>query len=97
MGTRTWEKNTWFCTSSPEVITSGWTSMPGVVMSINTNVMPCCLRSMREVRTRANIQFASVAWVVQILLPVQTRSPAASSDTAAICSDARSDPDSGSE
>jgi hypothetical protein len=35
--------------------------------------------------------------VVQILLPVQMRSPLASSETAAIDSDARSDPDSGSE
>ena len=69
--------------------------MPGVLMSTSTKVMPCCLRSSREVRTRANIQLASVAWVVQILLPVQMRS--SPSLTADICSDARSEPDSGSE
>ena len=44
LGTRTSSKNTWFCTSSPEVITSGWISIPGLVMSIRMKVMPCCLR-----------------------------------------------------
>jgi hypothetical protein len=57
--------------------------------------MPCCFFSVRDVRTRPNIQFASRACVVQILLPVHTRwSP---SSTAAIDSDARSEPASGSE
>ncbi len=69
--------------------------MPGVVMSISTKVMPCCLRAPRLVRTSAKIQFASAAWVVQILLPVHTRS--SPSSTAAIVRLARSDPDSGSE
>ena len=66
-------------------------------MSMRTKVMPRCLRSLRVVRTRAKIQLASAAWVVQILLPVQMRSPADSSMTAAIISDARSEPASGSE
>ena len=69
--------------------------MPGEVMSISTKVMPCCFLPPREVRTRPNIQFASLAWVVQILLPVHTRS--SPSSTAAIDSAARSDPASGSE
>ena len=98
MGTRTSSKNTWFWISSPDVITSGRTWMPGVFMSISTNVMPCCFFGVFEVRTNANIQFASPAWVVQILLPVQIRwSPALSSKTAAIDSAARSEPASGSE
>ena len=64
-------------------------------MSIKTNVMPCCFFWPRDVRTKPNIQFASRAWVVQILLPVHTRwSP---SSTADMDSDARSDPASGSE
>ncbi|PQM45839.1 hypothetical protein C1Y40_03998 [Mycobacterium talmoniae] len=94
-GTRTPSKNTWFWISSPEVITSGRISMPGDVMSMSTNVMPCCFFGSRDVRTRANIQLASRAWVVQILLPVHTRS--SPSRTADIDSDARSDPASGSE
>lgn len=67
----------------------------GVSISSSTKVMPCCLRSSRDVRTRANIQLASVACVVQILLPSRIRS--SPSATAAICSEARSLPDSGSE
>lgn len=64
-------------------------------MSMRTKVMPCCFFGARVVRTSANIQFASAAWVVQILLPVHTRwSP---SSTAAMDSAARSDPASGSE
>ena len=57
--------------------------------------MPCCFLAVRVVRTSANIQFASVAWVVQILLPVHTRS--SPSETAAMVRAARSDPASGSE
>ena len=64
-------------------------------MSMSTNVMPCCFFCDFDVRTNANIQFASPAWVVQILLPVHTRS--SPSSTAAIDSDARSEPASGSE
>ena len=96
-GTRTASKKIWFWIFSPEVITSGRISMPGVVMSMSTKVMPCCFLADRDVRTRAKIQLASPAWVVQILLPVQMRSPAPSSTTAAIDSAARSEPASGSE
>ena len=95
LGTRTSSKKTWFWISSPDVMTSGRISMPGDVMSISTKVMPCCFLAPRDVRTRPNIQFASRACVVQILLPVHTRS--SPSSTADIDSDARSDPDSGSE
>ncbi len=69
--------------------------MPGEVMSMSRKVMPCCLRPVFDVRTSANIQFASVACVVQILLPVTIRS--SPSSTAAMLSDARSEPASGSE
>ena len=69
--------------------------MPGVVMSTSTNVMPCCFLAVRDVLTNANIQFASAAYVVQIVLPVHTR--ASPSSTAAIDSAARSEPVSGSE
>ena len=88
-GTRTSSKNTWFCTSSPEVMTSGRIWMPGAVISTRTKVMPCCFLPVREVRTKANIQLASVACVVQ------TRS--SPSATADMDSAARSDPASGSE
>ena len=64
-------------------------------MSISTNVMPCCLFAVRDVRTSPNIQFASPACVVQILLPVHTKS--SPSSTPAIDSAARSEPASGSE
>jgi hypothetical protein len=94
-GTLTSSKKTWFWTSSPDVITNGRIWMPGEVMSINTNVMPCCFFAPRDVRTSPNIQLASRAWVVQILLPVHTRS--SPSSTAAMDSDARSEPASGSE
>ncbi|SLH87920.1 Uncharacterised protein [Mycobacteroides abscessus subsp. abscessus] len=95
LGTRTLSKKTWFCTSSPEVITSGRISMPGLVMSMSRKVMPSCFLPVRAVRTRQKIQLASVAWVVQILLPVQRKS--SPSSTAAIDSEARSEPASGSE
>ncbi|SHX00059.1 Uncharacterised protein [Mycobacteroides abscessus subsp. abscessus] len=61
LGTRTSSKKTWFWTSSPDVMTSGRISIPGVLMSIRTKVMPCCFLAVRVVRTSANIQFASVA------------------------------------
>ena len=47
--------------------------MPADFMSMSTNVMPCCFLGIREVRTRPNIQLASPACVVQILLLVHTR------------------------
>ena len=62
LGTRTSSKNTWFWISSPDVITSGRIWMPGDVMSISTNVMPCCFFCVRDVRTRAEhpVRFAGV-------------------------------------
>ena len=73
MGTRTSSKNTWLWTASPEDMTIGRTVTPGLVMSISRKVMPCCLRPLASVRTRQNIQLATLAWVVQILVPVHTR------------------------
>ena len=69
--------------------------MPGDAMSISTNVMPCCFFAVRGGAHQPNIQFASPACVVQILLPVHTKS--SPSSTAAIDSAARSEPASGSE
>ncbi|SKS03089.1 Uncharacterised protein [Mycobacteroides abscessus subsp. abscessus] len=68
--------------------------MPGDVKSMRMKVIPSCFLGPLVVRTRANIQFASRAWVVQILEPLRTKS--SPSATADICNEARSDPDSGS-
>ena len=54
----------------------------------------CCFASL-DVRTRQKIQSAHWAWVVQILEPFRTYS--SPSRTALICSDARSEPEPGSE
>ena len=73
----------------------GCTSIPGVRMSIKRKVMPCWRIGSRAVRTRQKIQLATLAWVVHNLWPLQVKS--SPSSTALICSEARSEPDSGSE
>ena len=73
----------------------GRTVTPGELISISRNVIPCCGRSSRAVRTRKKPQFAISACVFQIFCPVQMRS--SSSSSARIYKAARSDPAPGSE
>src|ERR1700722_9913742 len=68
---------------------------PGLRASINRNEMPCCFRPVASVLTRQNSQSAKCPSVIQILLPFTTYSSPC--DTARVLSDARSDPDCGSE
>ena len=95
LGTRTSVKKTSFWMCSPDSMRMGFTSTPGVVMSISRKVMPCWGMASRLVRTRQKIQFASWAWVVHSLWPLQTKS--SPSSTALICREARSEPEPGSE
>ena len=47
----------------------GRTVMPGLVMSIRMNEMPCCFLPDELVRTRQNIMSAYCAQVVQVFSP----------------------------
>ena len=70
--------------------------MPGVWMSsIITNEIPRCLGASGSVRTRANIASAVCAADVQIFWPLITNS--SPSRTARVDSEARSEPEPGSE
>ena len=57
--------------------------------------MPRCLGASGSVRTSANIMFESCAPEVQIFCPLITKS--SPSRTARVCSEARSEPEPGSE
>ena len=73
----------------------GRTVMPGVVMSISRNEMPSCFFAAGSVRTRQKIQSAYCASVVQVFCPLTTYlSPLRS---ARVRSEARSEPEPGSE
>ena len=76
--------------------TIGLTSIPGVVMSISRKEMPCCcFAASGSVRTSAKIQSAWCALLVQIFEPFTTYS--SPSRTARVLSEARSEPEPGSE
>src|SRR3954452_5074377 len=77
------------------MVTIGRTVMPGVFMSNRMNEMPSCAFADGSVRHRQNIQSAYCASVVQIFWPLMMYlSPLRS---ALVRSDARSDPEPGSE
>ena len=69
--------------------------MPGWCMGASRNEMPLCLASSGAVRHRMKIQFAVCASEVQIFWPSITHS--SPSSTALVPSDARSEPEFGSE
>ena len=78
------------------MVMSGFTSMPGVAMSIRMKEMPSCrLPSLEDVRTRQKIQFAQWAAVVQIFCPLMTKRSSCTSQR--VLSEARSEPAPGSE
>ena len=77
------------------MVMSGFTSMPGVAMSIRMKEMPSCRLPALEVRTRQKIQFAQCAAVVQIFCPLMTRRSSCTSQR--VFSAARSEPAPGSE
>ena len=98
-GTLTSSKNTWLISCAPSAgpssVTNGDTVTPGVCISISRNEMPSCRLPSFEVRTRQKIISACCAIVVQIFVPLQRKwSPLSS---AFICSDAKSEPEPGSE
>ena len=72
-----------------------FTEMPGVSIGIRNMLMPACLATVLSVRSRANIQVASLARVVQIFWPLTTHS--SPSRTASVRKLARSEPAPGSE
>ena len=73
----------------------GLTSMPGLLRSIKTNVIPACFFAEGSVRTRQKIQSEYCAYEVQVFCPLTMRwSPASS---AVVRKDARSLPEPGSE
>ena len=94
-GTCTSSKKTSLKPGSPVICTSGRTVMPGAFMSIRMYEMPRCFGASGSVRTRQNIRSAYCAPEVQIFCPLTTNwSPTSS---ARVRSDARSEPEPGSE
>src|SRR6266481_345990 len=94
-GTSTSSKKVWQNGDAPEMSVIGLVETPGLSMSNNRKLMPSCLGASGSVRTRQKIQSALSAYEVQILEPLTTNwSPLSS---ARVCSEARSEPEPGSE
>ena len=77
------------------MLTMGRMSMPGWSMGASRNVIPLCLICSGAVRHRMKIQLAVWASEVQIFWPLITHS--SPSSTARVPSEARSEPELGSE
>ncbi len=93
--TSTLSSHTSFTSCSPSMRAIGRTVMPGVFMSMSRNEIPSCERPSVEVRTRQNIQSARCPRVFQVFWPLTTyTSPLR---TAWVFSEARSEPEPGSE
>ncbi len=89
------EKKTSLNSLSPDMAVMGRTSTPGWRMSTSRNVMPRCLGAVGLVRARTKIRLASRAREVHSFWPSITQRPPSS--TALVDSEARSEPDPGSE
>jgi hypothetical protein len=81
--------------ASPVIWTKGRTSTPSWSMSIRKYVRPRCLGASGSVRATSMHHLASCAYVVQTFCPVTTHSLPLR--TARVFSDARSEPEPGSE
>ena len=88
-------KKVWQNGDAPEISVIGLVETPALSMSNRTKLMPSCLGALGSVRTRQKIQSALSAYEVQIFEPLTTKwSPLSS---ARVCSEARSEPEPGSE
>src|SRR5260370_8043473 len=95
LGTSTSSKNVWQNGDAPEMRVIGLVVTPGLSMSNRIKLMPSCFGAFGSVRTRQKIQSALSAYDVQIFEPLTMNwSPLSS---ARVCSDARSEPEPGSE
>ncbi len=94
-GVRASVKNTSLNSESPVIIRIGRTSTPGWSIGTSRKLMPRCLGAAGSVRARTKIQLARWPAEVQIFWPLITHS--SPSRTARVCSEARSEPASGSE
>lgn len=95
LGTRTLSKKVSQKEAPPSIWRIGRTEIPGDFFSISRKLIPCCFCPLVSVRTRAKIQFAESARDVRVFCPLTTESSPSAS--ARVCSEARSDPASGSE
>ncbi len=77
------------------MVCTGRTEIPGEVMSIRMNEMPCCFLAEPSVRASTKIQSACCASVVHAFWPLITH--CAPSRVARVLSAARSEPAPGSE
>ena len=94
-GIRASSMNSSLNSASPVICTSGRTSTASCSMSIRKYVSPRCFGASWSVRATSMHHFASCAYVVHTFWPVTTHS--SPSRTARVLSDARSEPDPGSE
>src|SRR5271163_2071038 len=94
-GTSTSSKKVWQKGDAPEIRVIGLVETPGLSMSNRTKLMPSCLGAFGSVRTRQKIQSALSAYEVQIFEPLTRKLSPLSS--ARVCSEARLEPDPGSE
>ena len=76
------------------MLTMGRTVTPGLFMSTRIKLIPRCLGASMSVRVSSIIHSARWAMLVQILLPLITKS--SPSTTARVDREARSEPDWGS-
>src|ERR1700691_580450 len=94
-GTSTSSKKVWQNGDAPEINVIGLVETPALSMSNRMKLMPSCLGAFGSVRTRQKIQSALSAYEVQIFEPLTRNwSPLSS---ARVCSEARSEPEPGSE
>ena len=94
-GMRTSSNSTSLKLCAKAMFGSGWMETPGVFMSSRNIESPRCLGALGSVRASTNIASAKCAPEVQILWPLSTNS--SPSRSARVCSDARSEPEDGSE
>src|SRR5262245_27240960 len=94
-GTRTLSKKVSLNSEFPVICFRGLTVMPGLCMSTRRKEMPRCFGALESVRTSRIHQSAYCPILVQIFCPLTTKS--SPSRTAFVCSEARSEPELGSE